>query len=145
MLGEDFYTIIDHLSRALQKESLSAVEARAYAAVTVSTLMEKRSDDYFERFWDRKSSSINLESKKKSLLYHAKEEHQAELTKMQGQISTTKHPGNFIRDTTLRLQTNSQVKFIGSKHPNLSYTLKLKDCSRRLLMAISLIMTLFKR
>ena len=53
MLGEDFFTIIDHLSRALQKESLSAVEARAYAAVTVSTLMEKRSDDYFERFWDK--------------------------------------------------------------------------------------------
>ena len=53
MLGEDFFTIIDHLSRALQKESLSAVEARAYAAVTVSNLMEKRSDDYFERFWDK--------------------------------------------------------------------------------------------
>ena len=51
--GEDFFTIIDHLSRALQKESLSAVEARAYAAVTVSTLKEKRSDEYFERFWDK--------------------------------------------------------------------------------------------
>ena len=52
MIGEDFFTI----SRALQKESLSAVEARAYAAVTVSALMEKRSDDYFgyfERFWDK--------------------------------------------------------------------------------------------
>ena len=53
MLGEDFFTIIDHLSRALQKESLSAFEAKAYAAVTVSTMMEKRSDDYFERFWDK--------------------------------------------------------------------------------------------
>ena len=44
MIGEDFFTIIDHLSRALHKESLSAVEAkaRAYAAVTVSTLKEKR-------------------------------------------------------------------------------------------------------
>ena len=25
----------------------------AYAAVTVSTLKEKRSEDYFERFWDK--------------------------------------------------------------------------------------------
>ena len=61
----------------------------------------------------------NLESK--SLLYHAKEEHQAELAKMQGQVSTTKHPRNSIRDTTLRLQTNSQMQLReGLKHPNLS-------------------------
>ena len=38
---------------------------------------------------------------------------------MQGQVSTTKHPRNSIRDTTL---TNSQVKLReGLKHPNLSY------------------------
>ena len=40
---------------------------------------------------------------------------------MQGQVSTTKHPRNSIRDTTLRLQTNSQVKLRGLTHPNLSY------------------------
>ena len=41
---------------------------------------------------------------------------------MQGQVSTTKHPRNSIRDTTLILQTNSQVKLReGLKHPNLSY------------------------
>ena len=40
---------------------------------------------------------------------------------MQGHVSTTKHPRNSIRDTTLRLQTNSQVKFReGLKQPNLS-------------------------
>ena len=59
MTGEDFFTIIDHLSRAFQKENLSAVEARAYAAVTVSTLKEKRSEDYFERFWDKVTGRAN--------------------------------------------------------------------------------------
>ena len=41
---------------------------------------------------------------------------------MQRQVSTTKHPRKSIRDTTLRLQTNSQVKLReGLKHTNFSY------------------------
>ena len=145
MLGEDFFTIIDHLSRAIQKESPSAVEARAYAAVTVSTLMEKRSDDYFERFWDKVTARAHQLGVEELALPRKRRAPSRVDKKCKDKFPRRNNSRNSIGDTTLRLQTNSQVKFRGSKHPNLSYTVKLKDCSRRLLMVISLIMTLFKR
>ena len=49
------HTILSHtdnLSRTLQHKDMSASEGQAIAAVTVHTLISKRSDEAFQEFWD---------------------------------------------------------------------------------------------
>ena len=61
VVAEKLFSVTDTLSKAVQKKSLCASEARKMAAVTVSSLRDLRSDAYFERFWDEiKVKAVDL-------------------------------------------------------------------------------------
>ena len=52
VIGEQLFSITDTLSKALQKKTMCALEAKRLAAVTVSSLKEMRRDDSFDAIWD---------------------------------------------------------------------------------------------
>ena len=52
VVGEQLFSITDTLSKALQKKTMCALEAKRLAAATISSLKEKRSDDDFDTIWD---------------------------------------------------------------------------------------------
>ena len=52
VIGEQLFGITDTLSKALQKKTMCALEAKRLAAVTVSSLKEMRKDDNFDSIWD---------------------------------------------------------------------------------------------
>ena len=61
VVAEIFFSVTDTLSKAIQKKSLCASEARKMAAVTVSSLRDLGSDACFERFWDEiKVKAVDL-------------------------------------------------------------------------------------
>ena len=50
-VSEKVFNITDTLSRAMQKKSLCASEAKRYAAITLSSLKDLRLDANFDVFW----------------------------------------------------------------------------------------------
>ena len=52
VIGEKLFSITDTLSKALQKKTMCAMEAKRLAAVTLSSLKEQRSDDHFDKVWE---------------------------------------------------------------------------------------------
>ena len=51
-MSAKFLTITDTLSKAVQRKTLCAFEARKYATVTLVSLKEERNDDQFNSFWE---------------------------------------------------------------------------------------------
>ena len=52
VIGEKLFSITDTLSKALQRRTMSAIEAKRLAAVTLSSLKEQRSDTHFDKVWE---------------------------------------------------------------------------------------------
>ena len=52
VIGEKLFSITDTLSKALQRKTMSAIEAKRLAAVTLSSLKEQRSDTHFDKVWE---------------------------------------------------------------------------------------------
>ncbi len=52
VIGEKLFSITDTLSKALQKKTMCAMEAKRLAAITLSSLKEQRSDDHFDKVWE---------------------------------------------------------------------------------------------
>ena len=50
-VSERFFAITDTLSKAVQRKTLCAVEARKYATLTLTSLNEERNDERFNSFW----------------------------------------------------------------------------------------------
>ena len=59
VVGEKFFSITDTLSKALQKKTTCATEAKMLAAVILSSLKEQRSDVYFEKIWEELVSKVD--------------------------------------------------------------------------------------
>ena len=52
VIGEKLFSITDILSKALQKKTMCAMEAKRLAAVTLASLKEQRSDGHFDKIWE---------------------------------------------------------------------------------------------
>ena len=50
--AEKFLSVTDTLSKAIQKKSLCASEARSMSIITTSCLKDHRTDASFKKFWD---------------------------------------------------------------------------------------------
>ena len=62
--AEKFLSITDTLSKAVQKKSPCASQARKMAEVTISSLKDHRSDACFKKFWDetkQKASDLGVD------------------------------------------------------------------------------------
>ena len=51
VVGERFFSMTDTLSKAMQKKTMSAIEGKRLAAVTLSSLKDQRSDAHFNGVW----------------------------------------------------------------------------------------------
>ena len=52
VIGEKLFSITDILSKALQRKTMCAMEAKRFAAVTLASLKEQRSDSHFDKIWE---------------------------------------------------------------------------------------------
>ena len=51
-VGEKIFSMTDTLSKAMQKKTMCAIEAKRLAAVTFSSLKDLRSDTHFNAVWE---------------------------------------------------------------------------------------------
>ena len=78
MQEKGFFSITDTLSKALQKKTMCATEAKMLAAVILSSLKEHRSDVCFEEVWEELVSKVDEFHCEEPVL-PAKEQYQSEL------------------------------------------------------------------
>ena len=60
VVGERFFSMTDTLSKAMQKKTMSAIEGKRLAAVTLSSLKDQRSDAHFNGVWQVTSKSDGI-------------------------------------------------------------------------------------
>ena len=59
VIGEKLFSITDTLSKALQRKTMCAMEAKRLAAVTLASLKEQRSDSHFDKIWEELLAKVD--------------------------------------------------------------------------------------